>query len=65
MLLCAATDYFNSISGETFKTNALPSIFMSMTLYVTGKNSMTLCVTASMTLCVTASMTRYIMQSFV
>ena len=33
---------------------ALPSIFMSMTLYVTGKNSMTLCVTASMTLCVTA-----------
>ena len=33
---------------------ALPSIFMSMTLYVTGKNNMTLCVTASMTLYVIA-----------
>ena len=33
---------------------ALPSIFMSMALYVTGKNSMTLCVTASMTLYIIA-----------
>ena len=33
---------------------ALHSIFISMTLYVTGKNSMTLCVTASMTLYIIA-----------
>ena len=44
---------------------ALHSIFMSMTLYVTGKNSMTLCVTASMTLYIIAKfcMTLYVTSS--
>ena len=44
---------------------ALHSIFMSMTLYVTGKNSMTPCVTASMTLYIIAKfcMTLYVTSS--
>ena len=44
---------------------ALPSNFMSITLYVTGKNSMTLCVTASMTLYIIAKfcMTLYVTSS--